>query len=1471
MSLFSFSDQVGLLIFNVTLASIILSLVAVLVGLWARRWTLPARHGLFCIALVLILISPLAIWFSSGYGLGVVPITIGSLDRVDSLALESSLPAEPVGDSVPVLASSSELTTTKTRDTGDDLSRIEGSSNVEPKQETTELTADTMPKELARAESTGTFESNQKLSNVEVIRTIGGVLALVWAVVALWLLVKLIRGLFVIRQLRRSLQPITDPRIINAMHQIYPIKDGYKTATVFESPMAPAPLTLGLWQSVIVMPEGLAESLNDEELACVLAHEVAHITRHDTSIAILQQLARIGFWWNPLLRHINRQIGRLRERICDDYVVKRLGNGLPLAEAIVKVAEWSVARKVPIPLTTTLLDDAGDIEQRITRLMKSDRTLSIKLSIKSAAFIGLIGIVLAAIPLMPAVRAQVTSPKAVAFEKVTTKTVDSDSQAGEWRVFIRVVDAEGNPIPKPQIGIQLGGKNERIWQAGDRDGRFTVTLPTRTPRYCYLLARADGYAPIRAFWGINQDYVEDPLPAEFTFKMTKAITVGGTVVDQDNQPIANASVLFSAGSKKTNPMQRAQNGFYKKNYITDQKGQWRCHLAPSTISDASIKVTHPDYVSPSATYDQSKQISELRDLKHTWTLKKGFEITGRVVDKEGTPVEGAVLALGELNTSSREGPFARTDADGWYRFEQVSPQYDTRSVNSSIAFTVTIMKRGYMPVFESVPGYGNRPLKDSTEQKRIMNFTLKRGVKLKLHVVDSQNQPVKGAWVMLKSWHDTTALQVIQEYAVPMETNAQGNWEWDNAPPDEPIHYDIVKRGFADIRDLQITVDGAETEKTVILKQPQLITGKVIDAKTRQPITKFIVERAFENMAGYPDGLYWASDLTRGKNGTYKKRVTMPPHNGHYTYRARAEGYETAVSKSTPFEEGKTTVVNFELQPKPKVPKSVSENTPPVPQVINTLSGRIVDKKQQGIGSAELLLVSYLDEKTGRISKGRTIDSTIADSEGNYSFKLSAEEIKKQRFVSVWAKADGYVARGSRWSATVSAVSERKPLEISLAATAGTWLRVLDPAGNPLAGVRVIPQKIVFSQGAVGDPLPPKWEAQSTGTTGVDGKAHMPHVVPGSLYELVLIPPGNMGSMQYNFNFFLNVRPAKMASHFTLRMPEMGSVQGQLVVAEGFALPKDLQLTLQSVPRMPPGFKNIVDVPIGADGKFSIDKLAVGSIYVPAFLSKNQPLRANVPGRIEVKANQEIALKIPVAPGVKVYGRVQKSDTKENVKNYGMTLIYGQTVSNRGADFDWLKFNLVTDAEGRFQCIVPPGTINLQCNEYADGYRALTSWLPLKQRGVWGKKFEVPNQESFDLGTIDLVKMVPITGHVVDLKNQPLIGWIVYGFPKIPGFTQSETMNSMAGVQTDKMGAFKGSYPETYPPAYWRVSHQVWKTKYEWDNPNYAAKVISHEPFVLQVDTSKEWQQGDQIPYDTVPLQERIFPTENEDSSDGER
>ncbi|MDA0921672.1 MAG: M56 family metallopeptidase [Planctomycetota bacterium] len=901
MQLLSSSSEAGLLLINVVAASILVSLVAIVAAFLSRRNSLSLPHGLLCVALALTLASPLAIWIASNQGVGIVAVSLSSsapVARAVSETAGSEQPQDRIQYGRPPEAK--ELASS-VRPVINDQSSQSGA-----------LASESGAAAVGGAAPAQVSGRRTDLRNIDVISQLCLWLTFVWIAVASWFLLRLVRGLFVIRRLRQSLRPATDPRLVVAANKL---AAGSQILTpLYESHLAPAPLTLGWWRSVIVMPTGLGKLLDDEELACVLAHEAAHVTRHDTAIALLQQLSIVGFWWNPLVRLMSRQIDRLREQICDDYVVKQFGDGLPLAKALVKVAEWSATRSVAIPLAATLLDGNDDIEKRVTRLARRDRPLSIKLSWSSRGLIGLFSIVLATLTLLPIVRAQSGTP---------AKPNAPTSKTG-WRVRIQATDTDGKPIANPRIGIWLGGEGGPAWHDSDRDGSFTATIPTRTPRYCYLMARADGFAPMRAFWSNKNNKPEDQLPVEFVFEMTKAITVGGVVADEDNKPIRGATVLFSGGDHSSHPARRAEVTFHAEKYTTDEDGRWRCNLAPETISSATINVNHPDYAIDYNNYSQDARIEELREQKHRWTLKRGFAVAGRVVDEDGAPIAGATLVLCELNTSSREGPFARTDSDGRYRFERVTPRHALLNNDDPIRFTISIVKTGFAPIQQSVPGYGKRPLGDSTKQERIVNFTLRKGVPVKLRVVDSHDQPIPGAWVLPDTWRYTTSLRVLQQFGIPRETNEEGVWEWEHAPAREKIGYDVMKQGFADVRHHEIQVTDRAVEETIVLRRPQIITGVVIDAESRQPIGDFVVERAFEEMAGYPDGLSWTSQRTRGSDGTYRKRVTMPPSNGSYTYRVLAEGYKPAVSKSTPFTEGETKV-NFELQRDEPQPEPASK------------------------------------------------------------------------------------------------------------------------------------------------------------------------------------------------------------------------------------------------------------------------------------------------------------------------------------------------------------------------------------------------------------------------------------------------------------------------------------------------------------------------------------------------------------------
>jgi beta-lactamase regulating signal transducer with metallopeptidase domain len=563
MQFLGHSLSIGLFPLNVAVASLVVGFTAIVVGRVVRRSALPLRHGLLCAALVLTLASPLLVWIASNCGVGIVPISLGS-----TLNSDSSMPmTQSIGEvSLPV--QSHELL---------ESSRGYAESNGASERSAGELAPALAPANSVSAVSNVILTEPLTWSSVETIRRVSVLLLLVWAAVALWFVVRLVRGLSAIHQLRRSLRPTTDPRLIEAALQALPMTGRQGHMPLYESQLAPAPLTLGCWRPMIVMPEGLTELLDDEQLVCVLAHERAHVARHDTAIALLQQLAGIGFWWNPLLRAVNHQIDELRERICDDHVVKQFGNGRPLAEAIVKVVEWSNAVDVRLPLATTLLDDFDSIEQRITRLAERDRSLSVRLSAWSAALVGLFGIMLAAVSLVPAVRAQtaVSAKIASAPQQSSEPQVKEDAKPVEPTVLIQVrgraKDLAGKPITGATVFlVSTNGIDKQLGETKtDAEGRYEfrdVQLPLTKPAQLlrggtvqaygeavgfgvawhgmrhYLPQPRPGYAPKED--DESAYYQGEPIEMDLTFRPVAKLI--GTVKDEKGRPVADARIQLSS-------------------------------------------------------------------------------------------------------------------------------------------------------------------------------------------------------------------------------------------------------------------------------------------------------------------------------------------------------------------------------------------------------------------------------------------------------------------------------------------------------------------------------------------------------------------------------------------------------------------------------------------------------------------------------------------------------------------------------------------------------------------------------------------------------------------------------------------------------------------------------------------------------------------------------------------------------------
>lgn len=159
----------------------------------------------------------------------------------------------------------------------------------------------------------------------------------VWAVISALLLVvylrRVTRGITAVRQPSPSeLEALT--LAAADMHVARPIP------LEIASPNC-MPCASGLLRPRVIIPDGLSDLLGPEELRAVLAHELAHIRRHDNAVSALVRIIASVFWFHPLLWWIEQRMMSEREIACDQLVLAGGVAPREYAEGIMKVCRMS--------------------------------------------------------------------------------------------------------------------------------------------------------------------------------------------------------------------------------------------------------------------------------------------------------------------------------------------------------------------------------------------------------------------------------------------------------------------------------------------------------------------------------------------------------------------------------------------------------------------------------------------------------------------------------------------------------------------------------------------------------------------------------------------------------------------------------------------------------------------------------------------------------------------------------------------------------------------------------------------------------------------------------------------------------------------------------------------------------------------------------------------------------------------------
>jgi beta-lactamase regulating signal transducer with metallopeptidase domain len=103
-----------------------------------------------------------------------------------------------------------------------------------------------------------------------------------------------------------------------------------------------SPFVCGIRRAVLVLPRGLRATLSASELNHVLLHELAHVRRLDLVWGWIGELARMVYFFHPVVHWIAYRLRLERELACDQLAMATSGQGAAeYAATLVRVVSQS--------------------------------------------------------------------------------------------------------------------------------------------------------------------------------------------------------------------------------------------------------------------------------------------------------------------------------------------------------------------------------------------------------------------------------------------------------------------------------------------------------------------------------------------------------------------------------------------------------------------------------------------------------------------------------------------------------------------------------------------------------------------------------------------------------------------------------------------------------------------------------------------------------------------------------------------------------------------------------------------------------------------------------------------------------------------------------------------------------------------------------------------------------------------------
>ncbi|MDB6040493.1 MAG: hypothetical protein JWM99_4334 [Verrucomicrobiales bacterium] len=377
---------------------------------------------------------------------------------------------------------------------------------------------------------------------------------------------------------------------------------------------------------------------------------------------------------------------------------------------------------------------------------------------------------------------------------------------------IHVIAADsGEPIPNTTFNLAtfVDEKWNRQNITSSRHGVARIGYPEGISQL-EMYSRVDGFADTHLEWRIDRG---EKIPPTYVLRLTRAITVGGAVVDEGGSPVAGAKVVFSHRRDLDVGQSKESHKYLPIETETDSAGRWSVNrIAPEMLPLSTGIAKHPKH-SDSLSVDLTKepqQIPRLTNGTYTFRVNKTVEVNGVVLDELNEPIKGARVASSMLGDSA-DIETTTTNDGGFVLNIPPGPRY------------LSVQADGYAPTSMGVV------ISDAASPP--FELRLVRGKTIRFLVIDPDGNPIQGARLELARWNieltesNEVAPGTVQAEAV-LITDEAGRTAWTNAPA-ALLKFNPTAKGY--LGGQTIRVRPSDKENVITLEHALRVSGIVKD------------------------------------------------------------------------------------------------------------------------------------------------------------------------------------------------------------------------------------------------------------------------------------------------------------------------------------------------------------------------------------------------------------------------------------------------------------------------------------------------------------------------------------------------------------------------------------------------------------------------------------------------------------------